>query len=299
MADYIQDVNSALKIAGWRTDDQLINMSTEDERNTLIVELHNHSNLSISQLQHKHNTGSLMSLTGMAAIYYFLNSNNIRSTSDLIAMSDHDQRNTLIVELNRKVNKEIKELQGMNDHELVACGVDFYRKDKTVAKVIAVNWDVTTAKIVDKTPELLGRQIFDNRNSSQVLKETFSYKKTITKETSFQHSQTVDFSSTVGYSFTAGVPGIAEVSGEVSVTLGSSTTWTNATKQSVSKEFTKTTPIEVNPGGYILRKSMLTVGRMDVPYTMEVEMQSGRKTTVDGIWHGVTMYNIQETQEDL
>ena len=37
MAEWIKDVTSALQITGWRTAEELINMSTEDERNTLIV----------------------------------------------------------------------------------------------------------------------------------------------------------------------------------------------------------------------------------------------------------------------
>ena len=299
MAEYMKDVVSALKIAGWRTDDELSDMSTEDKRNTLIVELHKHSNLSIRQLQAKKNTGSLNSLTGMASIYYFLYSNNLRGVSDFKTMSDHDQRNTLIVELNKKVNKEIKELQGMNDQELVVLGADFYRIETTVAKVISIEWDVNNAKIMDQTPELLAQQIYDNRNSSQVLKETFSYKKTVTRETSFQHAQSVNFSCTPDTNFKAGVPVIGDVSGRISVTIGYSTTWTNATKHTVVKEFTKTIQIEVKPGGYIRRKSILTVGNIDVPYTMEVETQSGRRIKVDGIWHGVDLYNIRETQEDL
>ena len=61
----------------------------------------------------------------------------------------------------------------------------------------------------------------------------------------------------------------------------------------------KNHPIEVKPGGYIRRTSTVTIGSMDVPYSMDVETLSGRKTTVDGIWHGVSLYNIQEMQEDI
>ena len=300
MAEWIKDVTSALQITGWRTAEELINMSTEDERNTLIVELHSRSSISIPQLQAKDNTGNLNSLTGMAAICHFLYSNNLRSVSDLRCMSDHDQRNTLIVELNKKVSKEIRELQKMSDHDLVVCGADFYRKDKTVSKVMAIHWHVSTAKIVDQTPELLAQQTFDNRYSTEVLRDTFSYKKTITKQTSFEHSGSTTFSRTVEFSFTAGIPVIdTSISGKISVTIGSSTTWTNATTHIVSQVFTKTTPIEVNPGGYIRRTSTVTIGNMDVPYSMDVETLSGRKTTVDGIWHGVSLYNIQEMQEDI
>ena len=177
MADHTKDVNSALKITGWRTADHLTRMSTADERNSLIVELHHHSNLRIPQLQAKRNTGRLYSLTGMAAICYFLYSNNLRSVYNLKSMSEHDQRNTLIVEMNHKINKEIQELQGMNDHELVALGADFYRKDKKVAKIIANHWDVSAAKIVDQTPALLlAQQTYGNRNSNQVLMEN-NYKR--------------------------------------------------------------------------------------------------------------------------
>ena len=107
---------------------ELDSMSTENKRNTLIVELLYHSSLNTQQLQAKQNTGSLHSLTGMTAIFYFLYTNNIRSIHELRSMSDHDQRHALIMDLQNKLNKDVSELQGMSDHQLVVSGADFYRK---------------------------------------------------------------------------------------------------------------------------------------------------------------------------
>ena len=132
-AEHITDINSALTITGWRSADELDSMSTENKRNTLIVELLYHSSLNTQQLQAKQNTGSLHSLTGMTAIFYFLYTNNIRSIHDLRSMSDHDQRHALIVDLQNKLNKDVSELQGMSDRQLVVSGADFYRKvSKTI-----------------------------------------------------------------------------------------------------------------------------------------------------------------------
>ena len=115
-------------------------MSTEDKRNNLIVELSLHSSLTIQQLQAKPTTGSLSSLTGMTAIFYFLYTNNIRSIDDLRSMSDHDQRNTLIADLHNKFNKDVSELQGMNDNQLVASGADFYRNEVSRTIFVRTKW---------------------------------------------------------------------------------------------------------------------------------------------------------------
>lgn len=278
-------------------------MSADDKRNTLIVELNKHSNISIKQLQRKYNTGNVNSLVGMAAICHFLYTKNIRSKSELFEMSDDDQRNTLIVELNKKLGKTIRELQGMGDLQLVACGADasfpLREGSDVISKVLAVHWDLQSAIIVERTPEVLAEHTYDNRRSDHILKETFRYCKTIEKQTRFEHTQSLHFSGTATFSFKAPIPVITENNASFSVTAGYDTTWTSAETKTITQTFEKTTDVEIQPRSYIRRKSILTIGKMNVPYTMDVETESGKKMTINGVWHGVSLINIKEIQENI
>lgn len=295
MANHIVDVRSALDITGWRTTDALNRMGSEDKRNTLIVELNKHSNLSIQQLQGKSN----QSLAGMTAVFQYLYSHKFRHLSQLQQMSDEDQRNTLIVELDKISDIGIRNLQGKDNFSLVKLGEEFYKRDKTITEVYEVHWDVDKIKIINQTPEMLAEQKYDNRQSDQVLTDTFSYEKTIEKETNFETEASFDMSMKTEVSFKAGVPMIAEVSGKLTFQLGTSKTWTHGGRDKVSQTFEKTIEVNVKPRAAMIRKSSVTVAKMDVPYRMDVKTETGRKTTISGVWHGVSMYNVQDIQIDL
>jgi hypothetical protein len=103
----------------FRTQHELNLMSHEDQRNTLIVELTNHSN------QTNYQSYNDAELEGMGAVMVTLRELKIRNDAALKKMSADDQRNTFIVELDAQTHLGQK-LQGFSNLELVltALGVE-------------------------------------------------------------------------------------------------------------------------------------------------------------------------------
>lgn len=104
----------------FRTQAELNRMSPEDHRNTLIVEMANHSNQ-----RHFQSLDNAV-LEGAGAVMATLRRARIRTDAELRQMSTEDQRNTLIVELGAQTRKTIAELQGLSNLGLVlaALGIE-------------------------------------------------------------------------------------------------------------------------------------------------------------------------------
>jgi hypothetical protein len=103
----------------WRTEGELNSMSTEDQRNTLIVELSQHTNQPGGYFQGFDND----TLVGKGAVVVFLRESGIRDVNTLKTMSDDDQRNTLIVVNHSRTGKSGAELQGLSNQDLVRIGL--------------------------------------------------------------------------------------------------------------------------------------------------------------------------------
>ena len=85
-------------------------MSHEDMRNTLIVEMTNHSNQTTASYQALNDAD----LEGVGAVMVLLRNLRIRDDGALRQMSADDQRNTLIVELDAQTRLG-RELQGLTN----------------------------------------------------------------------------------------------------------------------------------------------------------------------------------------
>jgi hypothetical protein len=109
-------IRGVLLFGPFRTQRELNQMSLEDQRNTLIVELTGHSN------QSNYQSFNNSILEGMGAIMVYLRAAGIRSDSDLKRMSAGDQRNTLIAALDSQTDLG-RELQRLTDLELVVLGL--------------------------------------------------------------------------------------------------------------------------------------------------------------------------------
>ena len=105
-----------LLAGGFRTQHELNKMSQEDMRNTLIVELTNHSN------QTDYQAYDDLRLAGAGAVMVLLWAIGSRDDAALRTMSAGDQRNTLIVELDEQANLG-PSLQALSDLELVLVGL--------------------------------------------------------------------------------------------------------------------------------------------------------------------------------
>jgi hypothetical protein len=112
-------VRGVLLAGQFRTQHELDKMSSDDMRNTLIVEMTAHSN------QANYQAFNDFDLAGMGAVMVFLREARLRTDAELKTMSADDQRNVAIVEIGSQTNLGSK-LQGLRNMDLVriALGVD-------------------------------------------------------------------------------------------------------------------------------------------------------------------------------
>jgi hypothetical protein len=120
-----------LRKAKIRNDADLKNMSTEDQRNTLIVEIEGQTHLGISTLQGLSNIDLVLMALGKEQpgnlrpsvfIRGVLLAGNLRTQHELDKMSGDDQRNTLIVEMVGHSNQSTGHFQSLNDFPLAGVG---------------------------------------------------------------------------------------------------------------------------------------------------------------------------------
>lgn len=105
-------IRGILLLGGFRTHHELNNMSADDMRNTLIIELAKHSN------QKDYQRFSDTELEGMGAVMVAMRRLGIRNDDTLRHMSSDDQRNTFIVELDSQTHLGVR-LQGLSNIDLV------------------------------------------------------------------------------------------------------------------------------------------------------------------------------------
>ncbi len=113
--------SGVLLASKWRMADELKKMTKEDVRNTLIVELSEHSNQPAEYFQNFDDNA----LVGKGATVVLLMEAGIRDSNALKNMSDDDQRNTLIVENGSHTDKTNPEMWKMSDQQLVQLGLEW------------------------------------------------------------------------------------------------------------------------------------------------------------------------------
>ena len=111
-------LRGALLAGKFRTQQQLNGMSHDDMRNTLIVEMSGRSNQPVPHFQAMDDA----KLAGTAAMNVFLEISRIRTVVQLKAISDDDQRNIMIVEINGNTGLGAS-LQGFSNMDLVLLGL--------------------------------------------------------------------------------------------------------------------------------------------------------------------------------
>lgn len=111
-------VQGVLLIGQFRRFADLLHMSSDDQRNTLIVEISKHSNATAAVLQGLND----FELAGAGAALVFSKFNGIRDDATLRSMSLDDQRNTAIVEADKYLKLGAK-LQGLTTFDVVAAAL--------------------------------------------------------------------------------------------------------------------------------------------------------------------------------
>ena len=102
----------------FRTQHEVNGMSSEDQRNTLIVELAGRTSQSGAHFQAMDD----FTLAGAGAVYVFLREARIRTEQQLKSVSDDDQRNILIVEIGAQTGLGSR-LQGLRNMDIVRLGL--------------------------------------------------------------------------------------------------------------------------------------------------------------------------------
>jgi hypothetical protein len=106
-------IRGVLLAGKFRTHHELNNMSSDAQRNTLIVVLTSLSN------QSNYQSFDDATLAGMGAVLVFLREGKIRDDNALKGMSADDQRNTAIVEIAAQTNIGTNTLQGFGNIDLI------------------------------------------------------------------------------------------------------------------------------------------------------------------------------------
>ncbi|MCL6220975.1 hypothetical protein [Zunongwangia pacifica] len=107
----------------WRDFNSIVDMSDDDIRNTLIVELNIKTSESISDLQAMSN----LELSNYSLLYTLLKKASIRKPSELRHMSFEELRNTIIVENAKYLqNQNKRDLKKLPTEKLVQLGYSWY-----------------------------------------------------------------------------------------------------------------------------------------------------------------------------
>jgi aerolysin toxin len=284
-----------LLIAGhWRTEAELNSMTTDNKRNTLIVVLTTITNQSVSYFQSLDDN----TLIGKAAIAVFLLEAGLVHEAWLKAHKDDDARNALIVQLNMKTDRPIKELQGKSDRELVVLGLEWLDGAKMVTGIIDFSWKVDTAKILATVPDIIAEQTYLNQSGIDS-HDKFGFDKDVTSKSTFSHEHGLTVKIGMKTEFEAGIPYMATNKTTVGIDVTQANTWKFGEENATCQKYSYESEVELPPHSKIKRTATVTRGSLDVPYRATVLLGDGSKRVLEGTWNGVSTYGLIVTQESL
>ncbi|XP_075040192.1 uncharacterized protein LOC142100085 [Mixophyes fleayi] len=170
--------------------------------------------------------------------------------------------------------------------------------DKTIHNIISFSFLPEKGERVSETPEFIQEEIADNRKSSSVLKHNFTVDKTIKQSSTFTHEH--GFTVLIGgeLEFKAGIPCIAETGAKIKLDLSTTHKWSFTETNETSHSFSSTTAVELQPGKAIRMVASVVKAKINVPYRARVRTVCGFEAEIEGMWNGVSHYNMMVTQED-
>jgi hypothetical protein len=162
-------------------------------------------------------------------------------------------------------------------------------------EIVGVVYDFPNAIVHDQTHPVLWQKTVPNNSS--VPQTTHVEMRTSETETSyFENSQTSTSTVEVGRGFSASIPVVqAEVNGSLTMGLSSSATRTYGETQSFTKEFAAVVDVLVPPYTTMVVTFSASKGLVDVPYTMTFRSQSGALSSCQGVWSGISCWNLLTT----
>ncbi|XP_069040004.1 tachylectin-2-like isoform X2 [Lepisosteus oculatus] len=185
-------------------------------------------------------------------------------------------------------------------------GIDYNRyqllaftQDKTISKIISLDFEVNVAKILSNVPLTVGQHDCDNTAGTVPYTATFQFSESLTLESTFSHEH--GFTVAVGASttFKAGIPVIA--ANETTVTLDVSTSHTWSFTETERKQVVESSTLSstVPPGKAVRFKAVVQKGTLDVPYKAKVTTIFGYETVIIGRWLGASVSRVGIKEEIL
>ena len=284
--------------AGWRDIKGLDSMSSEDERNTLIVELDKRTKDTGGFFQSKPTDW----LVAAGNLYLILGKCGWRTESGMENMEIEDLRNTCIVELNKKQYGSGEYLQSLSNIDLVTKACDYYDRANKPQEVVSFSFHIDQGKMANNKPELLGSETYNNCGSGVELNQEFTIQKEYseTNSLSFSRESSTTVDLTIGVSFEAPLV-IGSVSGSTSLSVSQSSTIAMNTAKATANTVTYSvsSPVVVPPYRKIRKELIVNVADISVPFIMIVKTRTGEQKTITGTYHGVKTYNKQIIQSEL
>ncbi|MBN3301295.1 TAL2 protein, partial [Amia calva] len=174
-----------------------------------------------------------------------------------------------------------------------------FAEDKSISKVLGVDFLVDNGKILSAKPMIIGQHIYDNTKGSIEYTTTFEFSEKVSLESTFSHKYGFTFALGASTKFKAGIPMIAQ--NETAITLDISTTHTWDFSETTRTEIVRSSSVSVTvPPGKALRfKAIIQKGDMDVPYKAQAVTEFGHKTTVTGTWKGASVSRVEIEEDDI
>jgi hypothetical protein len=282
--EFNADLSGVLVADGKRKDTEIQKMTTEDTRNTVIVELWNY--FPGVNFPSFHNE-KLINTYGMVIV---LKKAFGKSSGWFMNVSIDNTRNTLIVELDKKTKKGIKSLQALSNGELVQLAKEVFNKSKKVLEVVEFRFEQNPSETMREPPSGIYESYYANHTS-------ISYKKVLNIEENTSKSS--KFWSTTGSSFNYGnkltveaeVPMVGKATGEVSMNFGVSHDFGSAKESVTTKIHTDRTEITIEPGKIIKCKMYVSKAKMKVKWYATIRTTDGILRNDEGFWEGIESIN--------
>ncbi|KAM8940484.1 uncharacterized protein RCH25_000529 isoform 1-T1 [Pelodytes ibericus] len=169
--------------------------------------------------------------------------------------------------------------------------------DKTIQSIVSLEFLPDSGKVLSQGVEVVQSQVYNNKSGTP-LKHKFTFSKTLTETSTFTHEHGFTVAMGMELTFKTGVPVIAEGVAKISIDMSTTHTWSFSKTNETQTTFSSSSDVEVPAGKGIRMVASVSKGEMDVPYRAKILTLFGYTTTIQGMWKGVTHYDLMVTQED-
>ncbi|XP_069039865.1 tachylectin-2-like isoform X1 [Lepisosteus oculatus] len=183
---------------------------------------------------------------------------------------------------------------GYDRYEMLA-----FTQDKTINKILSLDFNVASAKIISQEPLTVGQHDCDNTAGTVPSTATLQFSEPLILESSFSHVYEFTVAAEASTTFKAGIPVVAENVTAVTLDVGTTYTWNFKETERKQVVDPSTLSILVPPGKAVRFKAFVQKRTLDVPYTAKVTTVFGYETTITGRWLGASVSRVGIKEEIL